>query len=350
MGVCIRFRKIKDNKKTYYLDIFHNGQRWVEFLKIHSSPSDPDRKEKKELLESIRSKRALELNCNDYQYIPQFKRTIDFIEYYQEYLNNYKKRDIRMIKYSLKKFKEFIGTDKIQVQKVDSALCERFKDYLKYKANLTGETPHNYFSRFKKVVKQAYKEKVLSTNSAEDIRLKISGKSNLKKNILTKDELQLLALTPCGNEQVKRAFLFACYSGLGIAELRKLNKSHIRNNKLRINREKTKEEIWNDLSPTALKILEQNNASEGNIFVLPSDTGVNKVLATWMKKASVDKRITFYCGRHTFASQLLLNGANLKTVADLMGHTSTKHTVKYLNYVDSLKTEAIRSLPEIMIQ
>ena len=27
MGVYIRFRKLKDNKKTYYLDIYHNGQK-----------------------------------------------------------------------------------------------------------------------------------------------------------------------------------------------------------------------------------------------------------------------------------------------------------------------------------
>jgi len=69
-----------------------------------------------------------------------------------------------------------------------------------------------------------------------------------------------------------------------------------------------------------------------------------------MKQAGIHKNISFYCGRHTFATQLLLNGANLKTVADCLGHTSTTHTVKYLNYVDALKTEAIGALPGIELR
>ena len=52
---------------------------------------------------------------------------------------------------------------------------------------------------------------------------------------------------------------------------------------------------------------------------------------------------------NTFATQLLLSGANLKTVADCLGHSSTRHTIKYLNYVDELKTEAISSLPSIKL-
>ena len=63
--------------------------------------------------------------------------------------------------------------------------------------------------------------------------------------------------------------------------------------------------------------------------------------------AGITRHISFYCGRHTFATQLLINGANLKTVADCLGHVNTNHTVKYVNYVDCLKSEAIRNLPYI---
>jgi site-specific recombinase XerD len=64
-----------------------------------------------------------------------------------------------------------------------------------------------------------------------------------------------------------------------------------------------------------------------------------------MKKLKVEKDITFYCGRHTFAVQLLLHGANLKTVSELMGHSDIRSTMKYLNYIDELKNNAIDSLP-----
>jgi site-specific recombinase XerD len=43
---------------------------------------------------------------------------------------------------------------------------------------------------------------------------------------------------------------------------------------------------------------------------------------------------------------ILNNGANIKTVASLFGH-SGKHTEKYTRAVDSLKEADINSLPEL---
>ncbi|MEY3398294.1 MAG: hypothetical protein RL220_888 [Bacteroidota bacterium] len=41
---------------------------------------------------------------------------------------------------------------------------------------------------------------------------------------------------------------------------------------------------------------------------------------------------------------LFMNGVNLKTVTDCMGHTTIQHTLKYLNHVDELKDEAVLKL------
>lgn len=48
--------------------------------------------------------------------------------------------------------------------------------------------------------------------------------------------------------------------------------------------------------------------------------------------------------RHSFAVNILNNGANIKTVASLLGHSGLKHTEKYTRAVDKLKEEAINSL------
>ncbi len=50
---------------------------------------------------------------------------------------------------------------------------------------------------------------------------------------------------------------------------------------------------------------------------------------------------------HSFAVLILNNGANLKTAADCMGHESTAHTIKYLNFVENLQDEAINNLPTL---
>ncbi|WP_281513509.1 tyrosine-type recombinase/integrase, partial [Bacteroides acidifaciens] len=57
--------------------------------------------------------------------------------------------------------------------------------------------------------------------------------------------------------------------------------------------------------------------------------------------------ITFHLARHSFAVNILNNGANIKTVASLLGHSGLKHTEKYTRAVDKLKEEAINSLPEL---
>lgn len=59
--------------------------------------------------------------------------------------------------------------------------------------------------------------------------------------------------------------------------------------------------------------------------------------------------ITFHCARHSFAVNILNNGANIKTVASLLGHSGLKHTEKYTRAVDSLKEAAINSLPKLKL-
>lgn len=350
MSVKLRHKTLSNGSKSFYLDIYHDGKRHYEFLKIHISPKDTseNKKEKKQLVESIRAKRELELHNNEFGFISKHKKNVDFLRYYENYLKSYSNQDARLVKYSMVKFKDFIQKDFLPSKKVTPELCQKFADYLKSPVcGLRGETPYNYWTKFKKVLKEAVKEGILNKNPSDGIIVKRS-QGQLKKEILTKEELQSLANTECGNSEVKRAFLFACFTGLGIAEIKKLTWSRIVNNKMKIYREKTKEQVINDLHPVALRLLGKPQKSNDKIFpVLPSDVSISKTLKRWVKKTGIEKNISFYCGRHTFATQLLLNGANLKTVADCLGHTSTKHTIKYLNYIDALKSDAISNLPNI---
>ena len=69
----------------------------------------------------------------------------------------------------------------------------------------------------------------------------------------------------------------------------------------------------------------------------------------WCNKAGINKNITWHSGRHSFAVNILNNGANIKTVASLLGHSGLKHTERYTRAVDKLKEDAINSLPELKL-
>lgn len=59
--------------------------------------------------------------------------------------------------------------------------------------------------------------------------------------------------------------------------------------------------------------------------------------------------VLFHCARHSFVTNLMLNGANIKTASELAGHSTIRHTEKYVHIVDEIKREAVNSLPDIKI-
>ena len=64
---------------------------------------------------------------------------------------------------------------------------------------------------------------------------------------------------------------------------------------------------------------------------------------------SLAEPITFHCARHSFITNIMANGANIKTAASLAGHSTTRHTEKYVHIIDELKQKAVDSLPDIIV-
>lgn len=351
MAVYLRERKLQGNKKRYYLDIYHNKIRHYEFLFI-VNPED-NKEEKKKLAKTIARQREEELQSKGTSYVPQHKRNITLHSYFDNYLLNYEKKDYKMIKAVTVKLKEYLPKTNLLLSDLTGNHFYGFMDYLNYKAGLKGESPLSYYRRFKKVINEAERDGFIRDDVYKNVIFKSiqdGSETTLKKQVLNEEEIQTLFNTECGNSELKRAFLFCCYCGLGYAEIKKLTWSKIINNKLEIYREKTGTKVNISLSQSAIELIEERKGADDLIFNFMrngkfiSETSINKTLKNWLIKAKIDKHITFYCARHTFATRLLIKGANLKTVSDALAHKSTNHTVKYLNHVNSLQDEATSSL------
>jgi len=83
------------------------------------------------------------------------------------------------------------------------------------------------------------------------------------------------------------------------------------------------------------------------VFVNP-ETGkryidLKRSFATACKKSGI-RDFHFHDLRHTFASQLVMNGVDLKTVQELLGHKDIKMTLRYSHLSQAHKKEAVNKI------
>jgi site-specific recombinase XerD len=329
--------KVKPKKEFEYLGIYI-------LEKPKTTKERQYNKEKQELALKIREKRESDLNHNSEGLIsPNIKR-INFLDYFQKFLDNYPNKDIRIVRYCFEHFKTFLGKDYLAPSDVTEDLLIKFKGYLD--KNLNGETPYNYFTKLKKLTKQAYEERVLSKNPAENI--KNTRNEGLKKEILNFTEIQALAKAKCGNPEVKRAFLFCLNTGLRFCDVKELKWQNINEDRIIIkSQQKTNKPVYIDLNNTAIKLLGKQGEYDKNVFTLPSLSSALRTIKTWTGETGINRNITWHSTRHSFAVNLLINKTDIKTVSGLLGHAGLKHTEKYTRIVDELKKQAVNTLPEI---
>ena len=228
-------------------------------------------------------------------FIPTHKFKQNFLEYFEEYVNLNSRKGNRHLKCSLKHFKVFIHSDYISPVDITENFCKRFRQYLLDR--FKGETPLNYYSRFKWVVNAAASDGYFQKNPTEKIFSKSNPSARLKDNLESDDYLQLLN-TPCTNEEVRAAFIFSCYTGLRWVDVKKLEWDDIKENILvtRIIQAKTGQPVTLTLHSVAKGILEQQRTKKAAairqsmfVFSLPTANGANKVLNQWVNIGGINK-------------------------------------------------------------
>ncbi len=355
--VKLREDNTADNRLTLYLDWSKENKRQREYIKlfVYENPKSifekQHNKETYEKAEILRAERENQFFKGIIDEAIQYKkaRNLDFYEYFETYIDSYKKKDLRMMKAVFSSFKTF-APPPLSTKEVDETLIEKFKEYLD--TNYQGETPQSYFARFKKFMAYSSKgnERIFRENPAKEIKnSKNESSKSIPKDILTIEELKILVATNCGNETVKNAFLFACNTGLGFTDIQEITWENIKTNNdehtLIFKRSKTNVEVKIMLNNNALLYLPKDKGSVGKIFKLPSNNGTNSNLKNWAKRAGIDKKITFYCSRHSFGTLLAYYNTDVLTISSLLGHTSLKHTVKYVRVAEEIKKQAVNSIP-----
>lgn len=282
------------------------------------------------------------------------KSESDFVRFFKNYLECYTLKDRRVMKQAFDRYLLFLSGLPPETRKKAPSQdsVQSFADFLE--ASSKGCGAYSTFSRFKKVVRKAVGTGILPQDPCRGIRIS-PGANGLTKDILSDDEIRRLLETHPAKENpdIRNAFIVSLYTGLRYCDVRNLKYSDIdfSNKLLTVNQSKTRGRCANSLVHIPLRddIIQLITASgkDTQLFALPSHPTCLKALRTWTKEAGISKHITWHCARHTFATNILMNGADVRVVADLLGHSSLKYVEIYTRAIDRKKIQAVNSLPPL---
>lgn len=359
--IRLRMKDLSNGNKSLYLDIYRAGKRSYEYLKMYLIPeTDYNAKMQNQATltaaNAIKSKRIIEI-INSEAGIKQETDTskvylLDWMETYMENQAKRGKKDRNQIKKTIDILKAY-GAETVTMDMIDKPFCQGYINYLTTEYRPKGKTVSNFtIHTYYQVVNGALNAAVRADILSENPFNKISSSEKIhkpesKREYMTIDEVRSLIKTPMSNEAVKGAYLFSCFCGLRISDIKELTWENVYCDSgqyhLEVMMQKTKSPLYLPLSSEALKWLPErgNKSGKEKVFKLPSSAGINKLLKTWAQKAGISKHITFCTARHTFATMMLTLGADIYTTSQLLGHTDMRTTQIYVKIVNRGKEEAV---------
>ena len=287
------------------------------------------------------------------------KNNKDILEKYQIYLLTVKQKEEKTTVSSyiedIYKYLEYMENNKIKTA-LDIEY-QNITNYLKYLDNNNYKTS----SIIRKIVSIKLFHKYLSEEyKIKDVSSKIINPRLRRKlpNILTIEEvdnlLDIKLNTPF--DYRNKAMLELMYSsGLRVSELvdLKLNNIDLDNGYVRCLGKGKKERII-PIGEIAIEYLKKyineyrNSMKKGyyteNVFLNNHGKNITRqgfflIIKNIAKKKNIDKNITPHMLRHSFATHLLNNGANLRTIQEMLGHSSITTTQIYTNVSNDIIKE-----------
>lgn len=364
--IRLRFKELADGNKSLYLDTYRNGKRHYEFLKLYLVPeTNPLQKrlnaDTLKAANAIKAERIIELTNGEagIKNTQQGKMLLsDWMAAYTETKQDRSKGLQEQVGVTARLLYQY-GGGQTRLCDVDKDFCNGFIYFLKHVYTtgtgklLAPKTARNYCIAFSAALNKAVRDGLIDSNPFSkidpDSKIKVPES---KRTYLTKEEIKRLEATPCGNNEVKRAFLFSCFAMLRISDVRRLRWSDIvtDGDKMRMSviQEKTDTIVTITLPKKAVEFLPDRAAANGdcNVFNLPCHTAVNNNVKKWVKAAGIGKKVTFHISRHTAATNALAAGVDIYTVSKMLGHSEVRTTQIYTKVIDRKKDEAANLMDE----
>jgi site-specific recombinase XerD len=270
----------------------------------------------------------------------------DLKQRFLEYLEVEKGKSLKTIENYDRYLKRFFEFAKIKDAKdISDDLVRRYRMWMNRLKTPNGQelnrkTQNYYLIALRMFLKYLARQGIESL-APERIELAKTPQRDL--DLITEEELLRLLDAPKGNDLRPlrdKAILELLFStGLRVSELCSLNRDHINEAKsgeisIRGKGGKIRVVFISDTAQKALKEYLSKRVDVDEALFPLTPRSIERIVKYYAIKAGIPKKVTPHILRHCFATDLLSNGADLRSVQSLLGHSSITTTQIYTHVTD----------------
>lgn len=369
-AATIRFRELKDGRKSICLDVRVDGRRKRRTLGLYLLP-DSDmyaKKHNKEVLaqaermkeETIIEQMYARAGLDDRSFLGN-TRLVDWMQRYHDKQSAEDKSDATCSAI-LRLKNDIINFDPdITLEEVDLDFANNFAEYLRgrdaIRSTASGKMCNNSvldsLNTVSAALNYARRERIIHRNPFLDAHFG-SMREETHVGYLTRNEVCRMMDAYCSKPALKTAFMFGCFTGCRYSDIMALTWRNVimdgEHWRLEFTQVKTGEFVSIPLTKMAILYLPKYKKSfskERKVFEHIDPPLIKTPLLRWAKNAGVSKDLTFHMSRHTFACLGIEAGIDIYTVCKLLGHRSIKSTQVYSDVMDGKKETAVSLLDRL---
>lgn len=368
-AVKLRTKTLSDGSESLYLDIYINGRRKYEYLKLYLLPGKTNKKQNNETMaiaEAVKAQRILDIKNGKFGFDNPKGDKITIVDWVEEVKERNTKKNksenyIKIASCALNHIKEFTKNKPVKLKDVDKKFILKYIEYLREvrvkDRFISAQSVYLYYMTVNVALNVAVVDGIIEKNPCKDLPADDKPKQVPgEREYLTLEEIRQFIDVKCSKSEkiAKDTFLFSCFTGLRFVDIQNLKWKNIirideETYQIQIIQQKTKNNITIPLTDNALMWLPEsdNVDKEDLVFPIESYFNIRQKLGRLIKRSAINKRVTFHVGRHTYATLLLYYGADLYTVSKLLGHTNVKTTQIYAKVMDETKRKAVNLIPNI---
>ena len=276
------------------------------------------------------------------------------LKYFFDFLENEKKlsdNTLQSYKRDLKQFKRYLESYGLRFDRVKK---EDIEDYIKEMAEDENKKPAS-ISRSIASLRSFYqfivKRKKIKVDPTKDVKAPKVEKR--VPSVLTSEEVELLLEQPKDVDlkgiRDKAMLEFAYATGMRVTEIISLNLDDVNLEEGYVTCKNGNKQRNIPLGKMSLKALKEyieeardiliKSESEQALFVNINGgrltrQGFWKIIKYYKEQAHITKDITPHVLRHSFATHLLQNGADIKAIQTMLGHSDISSTQVYMQFQD----------------